>query len=88
MVLNVYSVGGTLAAPDDLVGTAYDIRTAISLLRLLRAYNCTGCKLQGSTDGGNFDDLTALSINDALLFLLAVLLQPAENDTELLMGAT
>lgn len=88
MVLNVYSVGGTLRAPDDLVGTAYDIRTAISLLRLLRAYDCTGCKLQGSTDGGNFDDLTELSINDALLFLLNALLQPDEEDSPTLAEAT
>jgi hypothetical protein len=76
MRLDIYCVGGTLNPPDDLAGTAHDIRTAISLLRLLRAHDCTHCKLQGAAGDMEFTEVTELSINDALLMLLATLLDP------------
>lgn len=79
MLLNVYCVGGTLNAPDNFVGTAHDIRTAISLLRLLRAHECVSCKLQGSFPGAEFKDITALTINDALMRILAALLDADES---------
>lgn len=78
MLLNIYRVDGTLEPPDNLVGTAHDIRTAISLLRLLRAHNGTACKLLGYFPGVAFETQTQCSINDASLLLLRVLLDDTD----------
>ncbi|NDD53215.1 hypothetical protein EBZ39_04935 [bacterium] len=45
MQVVIYGIGG--AFNDDMVGVAYDPVTALSLLRLLRENNCTGCSLHG-----------------------------------------
>lgn len=52
MNIEVYGVGSELNPPNDLFGTASDIRTAMSLVHLARLSRCSAVYFKGTVDSG------------------------------------
>jgi hypothetical protein len=86
MELNVYCVGGKLAAPDDFVGTAHDLRTAISLTHLLRLAECSAARVQGTIPGVTFDEPAEFPISHLTVLLAAACLDTADTVLDTLLG--
>jgi hypothetical protein len=86
MELNFYCIGGKLNAPDDFVGTAHDLRTAISLTHLLRLSECSAAKLQGTMPGVTLAEPTEFSITHLIILLTAACLGDADTVLNTLQG--
>lgn len=86
MELNFYCVGGKLEAPDNFVGTAHDLTTAISLTHLLRLGECTAARVQGTMPDVTLTEPTEFPLDYLFVLLAAAALGVADTTLATLQG--
>jgi hypothetical protein len=77
--LEIYGIGGDLPAPDNLFGTATDIRTAMSLVHLARITRCRWVIFHGD-DGQGKVPVYEMSTTEAQIWLSRLALMSPQGD--------